>query len=323
LAGVARYRQARALSLQAQAQAEIVARGLHAVVTSDFYMVLAADHKLDAAQAAEQEAQRFADLTQKLESGREVAHADVLKAQLQLEQRQRDLADAKAAQLAAKQSFGVLLFPDPTTPYRLDDTLDAPPDVPEEAQVRTLASQSNPELRSALAALQATKEDVRASRSGYLPALTLGYNYGIDAPYVDTTAPDGSQILGYSASVGVNFPLWDWFTTHDKVKQSQLREHQAQTVLDYTQRQLIASFNQGYSELKTAAAAFTSLQMSVGKAQESLHLTTLRYQSGEATVLEVVDAQNTYLAAESALADGAVRYHAARANLERLTGRLP
>ena len=322
-AGAARYRQASALSLQAQAQAEIAARGLHVAVTLEYNQVLAAQHKLAAAQSAEQEAQRFVNLTRKLEAGREVAHADVIKAELQWEQRQRDLADAQQALLAAKESLGILLFPDPSTPYELDDTLNAQSAVPPEAQVRAMAAQSNPELHNALATLQAAKEDVRAAWGGYLPTLTLNYDYGIDAPYFQATGINGRQFLGYSIGAGIDLPLWDWFSTHDKVRQSQLREHQAQAGLDYAQRQLLATLDQSYNELQTAATAFTSLQTSVGQAQESLHLTTLRYQSGEASVLEVVDAQNTFLATEAAAADGAVRYHLARANLERLTGTLP
>ncbi len=323
LTGVARYRQAGALSKQAQAQAEIAARGLHVVVTLDYYAVLAAQHKLAAAQSAEQEAGRFDDLTRKLEAGREVAHADVLKAQLQREQRQRDLADARQALLVAKESLGVLLFPDPSTPYDLDDTLNTQPDLPAATQVRALAAHFNPEMRSALANLQVAKEDVRAAWGGYFPTLTLAYNYGIDAPYFEATGPSGQQFLGYSIGAGLDISLWNWFTTHDKIKQSQLREHQAQAGLDYAQRQLIAALDQSYNELRAAATIFTSLQASVGQAQESLRLTTLRYQAGEASVLEVVDAQNTLFAAESAVADGAARYHVARANLEQWTGPLP
>jgi outer membrane protein TolC len=51
-----------------------------------------------------------------------------------------------------------------------------------------------------------------------------------------------------------------------------------------------------------------------------LRLTTLRYQAGEATVLEVVDAQNTLTLAQNALGDGQVRYRVAVANLQTLTG---
>jgi len=51
-------------------------------------------------------------------------------------------------------------------------------------------------------------------------------------------------------------------------------------------------------------------------------LTRLRYTAGEATVLEVVDAQNSLTAAELAQQDGTVRYQAALANLQTLTGSL-
>ena len=53
---------------------------------------------------------------------------------------------------------------------------------------------------------------------------------------------------------------------------------------------------------------------------ESLRLTMLRYQAGEAIALEVVDAQNTLAEARNAYDDGLVRYRVALANLQTLTG---
>lgn len=323
LANAAIYKQAGALQLRAQAEAEIAARSLRVVVTQAYYAVQSTTQKAQAAQQARMEAQNFVDLTRKLEAGREVAHSDVIKAQLLLAQRQRDLEDARLAAMEARQYLGVLLFPDPATPYVLADPLNGSIDIPDEGVVRTLASQSNPELGSALAALRATDADVLASRAEYVPTLTFGYDYGIDAPYVQTSGAGGRQFLGYAAYGSLDVPMWNWFATHDRVKQSELRQHQARAALSYTQRQLIATLNADYSELLTAKDALLSLNDSVGQARQSLYLTTLRYQSGEATVLEVVDAQNTYLGTEAAAADGAVRYRVARANLERLTGKLP
>jgi outer membrane protein TolC len=46
----------------------------------------------------------------------------------------------------------------------------------------------------------------------------------------------------------------------------------------------------------------------------------MRYQAGEATVLEVVDAQNTLTQSRNAYADGQWRYRQAIANLQTLTG---
>ncbi len=57
-------------------------------------------------------------------------------------------------------------------------------------------------------------------------------------------------------------------------------------------------------------------------ASESLRLTLLRYQAGEATALEVVDAQTTLNQARNAYDDGLARYRVAIAQLQTLTGTL-
>ena len=62
------------------------------------------------------------------------------------------------------------------------------------------------------------------------------------------------------------------------------------------------------------------LRSSSELATDSLRLTTLRYQAGEATALEVVDAQNTLTMARNNYRDGQARYHIAIANLQTLTG---
>ena len=63
-----------------------------------------------------------------------------------------------------------------------------------------------------------------------------------------------------------------------------------------------------------------SLASSAELAAESMRLTTMRYQAGESTVLEVVDAQNTLTQARNSYDDGQSRYKVAIANLQTLTG---
>jgi len=63
-----------------------------------------------------------------------------------------------------------------------------------------------------------------------------------------------------------------------------------------------------------------SLASSAEMAADSLRLTTLRYQAGESTVLEVVDAQNTLTQARNEYDDGQARFRTAMANLQTLTG---
>src|SRR5260370_17391686 len=90
---------------------EIAARGLTAVVVQSFYgMAVAQRHYYNALRSL-QEARQFVDITQKQEAGGEAAHSDVVKAQLTLDQRLRDVEDGQLACDKARIGFAVFLFP--------------------------------------------------------------------------------------------------------------------------------------------------------------------------------------------------------------------
>ena len=125
---------------------------------------------------------------------------------------------------------------------------------------------------------------------------------------------------GHGTTATVNLPVWDWLSTEHKVKQSEIRRQAAQVALSATQRQVIAKLDEAYSEAAAARDQLDSLEQSVSIAAESLRLTKMAYQAGESTVLEVVDAQNSYVTAENAREDGRVRYETARAELQTITG---
>ena len=317
--GIAGVRRADAAAAMAAAELEVARRGLVAAVTGMFYGSLAADHKLAVAERAHQEAADFTKLTSEREQAREAAHADMVKAQLVEQQQERGREDAKLAAEKARLELGVLLFPDPRTAYTLQAP-DAAPPLPSREDVEQAAARNNPELKSALAALGVSNADVQAARAAYLPDLGLNVTYGVDAPQLAVNGPDGVRNLGYSASLTVNIPVWDWLATEHKVKQSEIRRDAAQVALSATQRQLIARLDEAYSEAETARDQLASLDVSAATAEESLKLTKLRYSGGEATVLEVVDAQSAFVSAENAREDGRVRYEAARADLQTLTG---
>ncbi len=318
LAQFAGVRRADAAAAMAEAELEISRRGLVAAVTGLFFGSLAADNKLAVAEQAHREAADFTALTTKREQAREAAHADAVKAQLTEQQRGRELEDARVAAERARLELGVLLFPDPRTPYSLK--AEAAPALASRTEVEQAAARNNPELKSALSALGVSDADVAAARAAYLPDLGLNVTYGVDAPQVAVNGPAGVRNLGYSASVTLDIPVWDWLSTQHRVKQSEIRRDVARVALSATQRLLIARLDEAYSEAVTARDQLASLDASVDTAAESLRLTKLRYSAGEATALEVVDAQNAFLLAENAREDGRVRDRAARANLETLTG---
>jgi outer membrane protein TolC len=310
--------RAAAAQAVAAAELEIARRGLVSTVTGLFYQALADDHKVEAARRAAGEASNFTQLTQQRETAREAAHADVVRGQLQQQQRDRDLSDALLAQQKSHLDLGVLLFADPRAAYTLAPGTVTP--LPAKEDVDAAAMKSNPELRSAMATLRLSSLGVTAARAAYLPDLALNFTYGIDAVQFAVNGRDGVRNLGYSASATLDIPVWDWLSTQHRVRQSEILRDSARTALTATQRRLVAQLDETYAEAGTARDQLQSLEQSVQTARESLRLTRLRYTAGEATVLEVVDAQNSLTSAEIAREDGAVRYQLARANLQLLTG---
>ena len=120
--GLAQYsavRLADANAARAQAELEVARRGLVQTVVGLYYGSGAANQKIAVAQRALDEANSFLDITTKRENAREAAHADVIKARLSVEQRQRDLEDAQLTAAKAGLELGVLLYPDPSTAYSL------------------------------------------------------------------------------------------------------------------------------------------------------------------------------------------------------------
>src|ERR1051326_3509730 len=281
LTNYADYRKTRALEAVARAKAEAAKRGLVVAVVQGYYGLIAAQRKYANVQQAATEVQQFLALSQKLENGGEVAHADVIKAQIQYNDRQRDLREAQLAMDKSRLDLAVLLFPDFNLNFTVvDDTQLAPPLISFDEFVKAAQSR-NPDVRASTASFQAAKFEVASAQSAYLPTLTLDYFYGIDAPHFAAREPDGTRNLGYAVTATLNIPIWNWGATRSKVVQANLRRKQAQRELSQAQRKLQADIRGLYAEAEAAHAELDLLKSSADLAAESLRLTILRYQGGE------------------------------------------
>jgi outer membrane protein TolC len=319
LTNFADYRRSAAALAQARAKAEIATRGLVVTVTQSYYGFVVAQRKYATAQSAAAEAVRFLDVSQKLENGGEVAHADVIKARIQAQQRQRDLQETQLDMERSRLDLAVMLFPDFNQDFAVVDDLQTPEPLPSFAEVEAAGKKNNPDLRAALAALEVAEHEVAAAWGGLLPSLSIDYFYGIDSNQFAIRS-NGVRNLGYSTVASLQIPIFSWGADRSKLKQAELRRDQAHVELSFAQRELLSHLRQFYSEAETSRSEMESLASSAELAADSMRLITLRYQAGESTVLEVVDGQNTLTTARNAYDDGQARFRVAVANLQTLTG---
>lgn len=321
------YHRAVAAEAVARAKQEIARRGLNVTVTKSYYALIVAQRKYGASQQALAQSERFFNIAQNLEHSGQTAHADTVKAEIQYEQQKQAFADAQLNMENARLDLAVLLFPTLNENFAVVDDLDEPRALPMFSEVQALAQQRNPDLKVAEEGVRAASLDVTAAKGAFLPSISLDMDYGIEANSfalrsVFQEEPKLGPLpnLGYFVQASLTFPVWDWGILRSRVHQAEYKQQQARAELTQAQRQMLANLYSSYNEASVARASVTTLRRAADLAAESLRLANLRYQAGETTALEVVDAQTTFSSAESALDDSQARYRLAVANLQTLTG---
>jgi outer membrane protein TolC len=273
------------------------------------------------------QAQRFLTISQDLERGGEAPHSDVVKAQIQYNAQDLVLREAKLAMDSARLDLAVLLFPDFNQNFQAVDDLHLTSALPPLQEVQTMARRENPDLLAAMETVRGADLDVKIARQAFLPTLTVDLDYGLEANQIGWNTivaadPQKGAVpsVGYFLTGSLNLPVWDWGARKSRLRQAELRRSQANVELSATQRVLLRNLSGFYEEAQTARDELDLLRQSTDLATENLRLNTLRYQAGEATILELVDAQNTLNQARNAYDDGLVRYRVALANLQTVTG---
>ena len=316
----------------AAAQREIALRGLRVTVTHNYYALLIAQRAYSNAQQNLSSAQRFLQISQSLEQGGEVAHADVIRFQLQQSQAERDLQEAQLALSNAQINLAILLFPNFNENFTVVDDLDTPPPLPSFPEAANMAKIRNPILQSAMAAYHESGINVSVARAAFLPSFSVEFDYGIEANHfalksVNTTscpAPNGlcevEPNLGYNVTAGLTMPIWNWGANWSKLHAAEDQRQLARVNLNYAQRQTLALLYADYNQAAVAWNELASLRQSAELAARNLQLVTMQYQAGESQVPQVLDAQTSMQQARNAYSAGAARYRDALATLQTLTG---
>jgi outer membrane protein TolC len=321
------YHKAQAAEALANAKAEIARQGLYVTVTKGFYGLVVAQRKYATAQQSLDQAKHFFDITQAGERQGQSPHTDSLKAEIQYRLQEQAFDEAKLAMESARLNLAVMLFPALNENFSVVDDLDSAQALPPFAEVQTMAEKSNPDLRAAIETQREANFDVTAAKTAFFPTLSIDGDYGIEANCfalrcARASFPEIGVVpnLGYFVTAALNIPVWDWGTLRSKLHQAQYKQQQAKSQLSQTQRLAISELYSSFNEAAVARSAVEASRHTAELATESLRLVNLRYEAGASPATEVVDAQNTFITARNAYDDAQVRYRAALANLQTLTG---
>jgi outer membrane protein TolC len=154
------------------------------------------------------------------------------------------------------------------------------------------ALDGRPDLKAARLQLKAAEEARRASKSEYLPSVSLNGNYGLEG------INPNKGVSTYQVSAGVNIHIFDSGRVRADIDQADAVFSQLQAQYDDLKGAVDLDVRQAYVDLQVATEQLKVAQENRQLAAETLTQSVDRFASGVTNSVEVVQSQETVASAE-------------------------
>jgi multidrug efflux system outer membrane protein len=175
-----------------------------------------------------------------------------------------------------------------------------------------------PDVQAAEARLRAAGARVTAARAAYFPGISLTAAYGRESTQLSRLLDAPS--LAWNVAAALTQTLWDGGRIAAQVEATAARRTQIE--LDYRDSVVVAlkEVRDALGQIREADATLESGQRRAQALQRAAELTRLRFDGGESSRLDVINADRLALTAQAQNADAARALTAAQANLFRSLG---
>lgn len=248
--------------------------------------VRAAQSMVDVAQKAEQAANAYVSVTQKLLDKGVVSRNDLLRAQLNQGDVQLRKAEAEAQLAKAREVLRVLTGMPEGAPVDPGQRLSVQLPQGSRTELAGQASQDNPGLRALRHKLQGAEAGVDAARASYLPHFNLVLSHEWDRRHFGVGGNGSNTVAGV-----LSWNLLDFGGRSGALDQAHAQVSRQQAALQEAANKLRLQAQDAWRQVKLAAQQVRVRRLAIEQASENLRLEKLRYQKGVATFSELLTAQ--------------------------------
>jgi outer membrane protein TolC len=247
----------------------------------------------------------------------QTAKSDVLKAQTEKADADFDTVKADAAVHIARSQLAAAMG------LRVSERLeivDPPATVPEQDLVVTESildqvATTRPELRAALAQVQAQQAQVKTAEARYWPTVSANAEAGVTSRALP---PDQDE---WSVGVGIALPLFTGFDRGYQVKGAKADLDKAIADAESQLRGVELEVWTAYASVIEARQGMAAATRLVESAEESARVAEGEYKSGVGSIIGLIDAQTARSSAHARLVRTRLDWYTARARLDRAIGR--
>jgi outer membrane protein len=312
-----RYRQAGIGIDIAQLQAVRTSQTVVFEVATAYFRLLEAQATLRVSQEAVRLAESVLDVTRKSLNQGLVLRDAVLRGEVQLAQARRAVVAAQRTRLVAVASLNQAIGINVSAPTEIVDRSDQPPFHLTLAESLQLAVDNRREFQVARRAIEQAAEGERVAKAEFAPRV---YFEGVAAEQ------DGHQSLhGASETASINIS-WKLYQGGQRI--ADLRNASAGVRAAADQAQVVCDtialeVNQAYRAVEAARQSIDLARPAVDQARENLRLVTFRYENGNATPTDIVDAETSLTRAQQDLYTSQYEFLSALTLLDYASGTTP
>ncbi len=302
-----RTSQARNQLLGIQADGDTTRLSVQQAVSNAYTDLQVANSFLENEIAAYKNALRLSDLTEKQFSFGAAPETNAIRARIALTQEESSFQKAISDVRTARANLNMQMGRSPASPIDAADPLTFIPVTVSHDGLLVQAERSRPELRSAEFNRQALRAAVGLQRSQYYPNAFVG--------------SDLKAIGDHHFQFGVALPLFDFGSIRGAVRQAQSNVKVQEEQAEATRQQVRLDVETAWLNLNRAQHIVQAFQDGILPRSESLLQRIEKgFVLGASTILDLIDAQNTYRSARNDYAVALGDYRRSLAQLERAVG---
>jgi outer membrane protein TolC len=281
-----------------------------------YYNVLLAEKVIAVTEAAIDRDKALIAASQALFQARLVTKRDVFSAELSLAQDSAKLVSARADLEVAKNALADILgLPIAADVMLLDKEVDFEPVQLDVGRLIATATGRRPEILAGEEQLAKNALAIRVARNAVLPQFDLVASYGRaqTRSIFSRSLELGGDV--WSAGVVFSFPIGN-VAARATLSQAEIEQSRLQLALTQTKRQIELEVRTAVIKLQKSVERIRALTVAIEQAKGKLEVGKVQFALGQATNLDITDAQQAILSAEVDLLTAIVDYNIGQAELE-------
>lgn len=218
--------------------------------------------------------------------------SDLLQVESRLSDAEYQLSAADQSYLIALHNFNTLCGKSPADGATLINSILDSLSMPERCNITDIITY-HPEYRAAIARSEVARWGVKAAGAAFMPKISLRI-YGViepEKPYV----VNGDIGIWGGAGISLSSPIFHFRERRDAMNVARSEQRVAELATEDLIDRLSLDESNGWTNLQNSYSRVKATQRSLAIAKENLEISTYAYNEGSATILDVLQAQMSWL----------------------------